>query len=143
MTKRESTLIDVLRQHPPSIVVGAFVDWLSEMKDEQEKADALFKQEDGERVTDFLHALEFESDCKKRAVIATQIHASRLKRRASKDKATALKPIREFILDTSNKYFFKRLRKLQTDLLSQEEYLAGEREYKPRVKDDETPNDAS
>ena len=136
MTKRESTLIDVLRQHPPSIVVGAFVDWLSEMKDEQEKADEIFRREDGPRVQDFLHEFEFENSAKKRAIIATRCHKSRMLRRNVKDKMTALKPIKEFVTNSENKYFFKRLRKLQTDLLSQEEYLAGEREYKPRVKDE-------
>ena len=124
------------KKHKPSAVVDGFIEWMQDMKVEQEKNDALFKQEDGDRVNDFLHAIEFEKDNKKRAVIATEIHRSRKKRRVAKDRARALKPIREFVLDTSNKYFFKRLRKLQADLKKEEDYQAGEREYHPRVQDE-------
>ena len=129
------TLLEQFKVEKPSVVVSAFIEWLQVMKDEQEDADATFKLEDGERVKDFLHALEFEDDAKKRALIATQVHKSRKARRVAKDKARLLRPIKFFVTDTSNKYFFKRLKTLRDDLRTEEEYQGSERTYKPRAQE--------
>ena len=119
---------------PPSEVVQTFLDWLGEMQAEQAKCWEVVETEDS-KVQDFLHEIEFESNSKKRALIDTRLHTSRVNRRAAKDRAIALKPIKEFIADATNRGFIKRLKKLQSDLKAQEEYLAGERTYKPRAKD--------
>lgn len=129
-------LRQLLAKYPPSMVVEGFLEWMSDKKVEQEKADEVFRQEDGDRVTDFLHRFEFETDNKKRAVIATELHQSRKKRRAAKDVARALKPIMKFMTETSNKYVIKQLRSLQYSLKKEEDFQAGEREYKLRVKDE-------
>ena len=119
---------------PPSEVVQGFLDWLGMMTAEQEQAAAVFLAED-DRLLDFVHAIEFEADGKKRSVIDTQLHKSRVVRREAKDKATLLKPIRDFVNDASNKAFLKRLRRLKSDLESKEEYIDSDRKYKPRGKD--------
>lgn len=119
---------------PPSEVVQTFLDWLGEMQAEQATCWEVVEIEDS-KVQDFLHEIEFESNSKKRALIDTRLHTSRVTRRAAKDRAIALKPIKEFIADATNRGFIKRLKKLQSDLKAQEEYLAGERTYKPRAKD--------
>lgn len=134
MGNSRHTLSAEMRKHKPSVVVGEFLAWLDDRNTEWEKHDGIFRQEDGPKVEDFLHAIEFEADAKKRAVIATECHRSRKKRRAAKDVVALLRPVREFMTDTSNKYYLKRMRKLYSDLKHQEEYLEGERTYKPRAQ---------
>lgn len=119
---------------PPSEVVQSFLDWLGEMQAEQARCWEVVEIEDS-KVQDFLHEIEFESNSKRRALIDTRLHTSRVNRRAAKDRAIALKPVKEFIADATNRGFIKRLKKLQSDLKAQEDYLAGERTYKPRAKD--------
>ena len=84
----------------------------------------------------FLHEIEFESNSKKRALIDTSLHNSRVERRQAKDKAKALKPIKDFIGDASNRGFIKRLKRLQSDLQAEEDFLSSERVYKPRAKEE-------
>lgn len=121
----------------PSEVVKSFIDWLTEKKAEQEEAYKTFIAEDGDKVKDFLHELEFEVNNKRRAVIATKIHNSRKKRRIAKDVSTLLKPVKEFTSDATNRGFVKRLKKLQADLKSQEDFLESDRVYKPRAQQEE------
>ena len=120
----------------PSEVVQSFLDWLSQMKDEQAEAWEVVVKEDA-KVQDFLHEIELEPNGKKRSLIDTRFHNSRVKRRAAKDKAKMLKPIKEFVADATNHGFIKRLKKLQTDLRAEEEFVESERVYKPRVKEGE------
>ena len=117
-----------------SSVVDSFLTWLEDAKDDQEKAWTTVETED-KRVQDFLHEMEFEKDRKKRSLIATRLHYSRVKRRAAKDRAEELKPIRDFVSDVSNKGYLKRLKKLQCDMKAAEDRHAGERIYKPRVSE--------
>lgn len=131
-------LRELLAKYDPSMVVDGFIGWMYDKEAEQEKADEVFRTEDGDRVTDFLHRFEFETDNKKRSIIATELHHSRKRRRVAKDVARALKPITKFLTDTANKYVIKQLRKLQADLKKEEDFQAGEREYKLRVKDEPT-----
>lgn len=120
----------------PSKVIQSFLDWLAEMRDEQEAAWETVKKED-EKVQDFLHEIEFEKSSKKRALIDTRLHNSRVARRAAKDKSSALKPITVFVGDVTNRGFIKRMKKLQYDLKEQEDFLASERVYKPRAQEQE------
>lgn len=120
----------------PSQVVKSFLDWLSEMKDEQADAWEIVLKEDA-KVQDFLHEIEFEPSSKKRSLIDTRFHNSRVKRRVAKDKAKVLKPIKDFVADATNRNYIKRLKKLQSDLKAEEDYVNGERVYKPRVSEEE------
>ena len=121
---------------PPSQVVRYFLDWLKDMEEEQEEAWEIVTTED-DRVQDFLHEIEFEGSSKKRSLIDTRFHNSRVKRREAKDKSKALKPVRDFVADATNRGFIKRLKKLQTDLKAIEDFQASDRIYKPRVRDKE------
>ena len=123
---------DIFNDMQPSEVIDAFLDWLQEMKIQQEEAWEIVVNEDS-KVQDFLHEIEFEPSSKKRALIDTRLHDSRRKRRIAKDKAGLLKAIKDFIGDATNRGFIKRMKKLQSDLRMQEEYLASERTYKPRA----------
>ena len=119
----------------PSEIVQTFIDWLSRMQEEQEEAWQIVLREDI-KVQDFLHEIEFEGNSKKRALIDTRLHNSRVERRQAKDKAKALKPIKDFIGDASNRGFIKRLKRLQSDLQAEEDFLASERVYKPRAREE-------
>lgn len=119
-----------------SEVIRQFIDWMTEKVEQWEKAEETFLAEDGDKVVDFLHEFEFEKSSKKRAVIATRFHKSRVKRRAAKDIATKLKPLKNFAADASNRGYIKRLKKLEADLKSQEDHVYGERIYKPRAAKD-------
>lgn len=123
----------------PSQVVKSFLDWLSEMKDEQADAWEIVLKEDA-KVQDFLHEIEFEPSSKKRSLIDTRFHNSRVKRRVAKDKAKVLKPIKDFVADATNRNYIKRLKKLQSDLKAEEDYVSGERVYRPRVSEDSNGN---
>lgn len=118
----------------PSETVQTFLDWLSDMQAEQEAAWEIVVTEDA-KVQDYLHEIEFETDRKKRSGISTRLHRSRVERRTAKDKAAALKPIKDFIGDATNRGFIRRLKKLQMDLKAIEDFQAGDRVYKPRVNE--------
>ena len=137
--KQQPTLRDCYYTQKPSQVVKHFLDWLEDMRDEQEKAWNVVITEDS-KVQDFLHEIELEPSSKKRSPIDTRFHNSRVKRRAAKDKAQCLKPIKDFVADATNRGFIKRLKKLQGDLKAEEDFVSSERVYKPRVNGDSNGN---
>ena len=132
---RHSELLCLMRNANASDVVQAFLDWLSETKDKQEKSWQIVIEEDS-KVQDFLHEMEFEPSNKKRAVISTRLHDSRVKRRSAKDTSKLLKPVTDFVRDATNRNLIKMMKQLRTDLKSVEDYVFGERTYKPRGGDE-------
>lgn len=135
---QQTELLCLMRNAKASDVVGAFLDWLSEMKDKQEKSWQIVVDEDS-KVQDFLHEMEFESNNKRRAVISTRLHDSRVKRRVSKDTSKLLKPVTDFVKEATNRNLIKLMKQMRSDLKSAEEFVFSQREYKKRGKDvDET-----
>lgn len=115
----------------PSDVLQEFLDYLESCRTEYETAKADMEKEDAKK-QDFLHSLEFEDNCKKRSIIATQAHLSRKKRRASKDKVERLEKVVVFMSSERNKPFLKTIRGLIKEQKRTEEYLNSERVYKLR-----------
>ena len=134
---RSSELLCLMRNANASDVVQAFLDWLSEMRDKEKTAMDVVQIEDS-KVQDFLDEMEFEPSSKKRAVISTRLHESRVTRREQKDIYQKLRPLAEFVRDATNRGFIKTMKKLQTDLKSAEQFVASDRVYKPRVKEGDT-----
>ena len=132
---QQTELLCLMRNAKASDVVGAFLDWLSEMKDKQEKSWQIVVDEDS-KVQDFLHEMEFESNNKRRAVISTRLHDSRVKRRVSKDTSKLLKPVTDFVREATNRNLIKLMKQMRSDLKSAEEFVFGQREYKKRAKED-------
>ena len=126
-------LIEIMRERDGSEVVGAFLDWLKEMEELQKSSWDIVLAED-DKIQDFLHEFEFESNNKKRAVIATRLHKSRVIRRNAKDTSKLLKPVTEFMREISNRNLSRLLNKMRGDLKAAEDFVHGEREYKPRSK---------
>lgn len=115
----------------PSEVIQDFLVYLEICRTECKQAQADMAKEDAKR-QDFLHAIEFENNCKKRSKIATQEHLSRKRRRIAKDKALELEKVVAFMNSEKNKPFLKALRGLVKEQKAVEEYLSGERVYKLR-----------
>ena len=131
---RHHDLLRLMRNADASDVAQAFLDWLQEMRDLQEKSWQIVINED-DRIQDFLHEIEFEPNSKKRAVIATKLHESRCKRRTAKDISKKLKPLTDFVKEATNRSMIKLLKKMQADLKAQEDFVNGDRVYKPKGKD--------
>ena len=87
-----------------------------------------------DKIQDFLHEFEFESNNKKRSIIATRLHNSRVRRRKAKDVSKKLKPVTDFTKEISNRNLAKLLNKMRGDLKAAEDFVNSERVYKPRSK---------
>lgn len=118
----------------PSEIIQDFLDYLEVCRVECKQAQADVAQEDAKK-QDFLHALEFETNCKRRSKIATQAHLSRKRRRVAKDRVLELEKVVAFTNSEKNKPLLKALRGLAREQKSVEDYLSGERTYKPRAGD--------
>lgn len=137
-TKRKGKpvpLLNIMRNREGSEVVGAFLDWLKEMDELQKSSWQIVIEEDSKN-QDFFHELEFESDNKKRAVIATRLHNSRVRRRKAKDTSKKLKPVSDYIKEATARSHIKHLKKMAGDLKAAEDFVNGERMYKPRSKNE-------
>ena len=126
-------LRDVFRQYEASEIVGTFLDWLKEMDELQKSSWEIVIEEDAKN-QDFFHEMEFETNNKKRSVIATRLHNSRVRRREAKDISKKLKPISDYIKEATARSHIKHLKKMAGDLKAAEDFVNGERTYKPRSK---------
>lgn len=122
----------------PSQVVQSFLDWLADVKEDQEHNWNIVTKEDGDRLTDLIHEVEFSDGEEKLLEVAKRFQESRLERRAAKDRAKALKPVKDYADDATCKAHIKRLNRLVKDLQQVEEFLGSDRIYKPRATAEET-----
>ena len=89
--------------------------------------------EEDKRLQDFLHEMEFAKDRNERNRIATSLQQSRRTRRINKDMAKMNEKLVKFFEDQKNRDTLNRLRQLLGQQRKEEEYLLGERTYKPRA----------
>ena len=89
--------------------------------------------EEDKRLQDFLHEMEFAKDRNERNRIATSLQQSRRTRRINKDMAKMNEKLVKFFEDQKNRDTINRLRQLLGQQRKEEEYLLGERTYKPRA----------
>lgn len=115
----------------PSDVIKDFLDYLVTCQKEYQTACSEMFAED-KKVQDFLHAVEFENDCKERNKITTRWHISRNRRRAAKDRSLELERVAKFYSDKANKPFIDKLRSMVKDQMEEEKWLESERVYYPR-----------
>lgn len=130
---KKPELIEVYRHYEASEVVSTFLDWLKEMDELQKSSWEIVIEEDAKN-QDFFHEMEFETNNKKRSVIATRLHNSRVRRREAKDISKKLKPISDYIKEATARSHIKHLKKMAGDLKAAEDFVNGERTYKPRSK---------
>lgn len=93
--------------------------------------------EEDRRVQDFLHQMEFAKDQAERNRVATKLQKSRRSRRQNKDLVKRNEKVVLFFLEEKNRGALNRMRQLLGQQRKEEEYLSGERIYKPRVKEPE------
>ena len=86
----------------PSQVVQSFLDWIADVKEDQEKNWKIVTTEDGDKLTDYIHAVEFSDSDEALMEVAQKFQASRLERRAAKDRSKALKPVKDYADDASS-----------------------------------------
>ena len=129
--KPDTPLIDIMKSRTGSEVVEAFLDWLK-WADELQKSSWEIVIEEDAKNQDFFHEMEFEQKCEKRSLIATRLHESRVRRRKAKDTSKKLKPVSDYIKEATARSHIKHLKKMATDLKKEEDFVNGERTYKPR-----------
>lgn len=116
-----------------SEVITNFLNYVDQVKAEYQDAHTAVGVED-KRLQDLLHALEFAEDENEKRRAGTRLQQSRRERRRRKDDVKRLRLLVEFWNEPENKKTLNRLRQLLGRQRKEEEYLNGERVYKPRME---------
>ena len=123
-----------MKEKEISEVLQDFLNYIDRCKIEYESAHAAVGKED-RRLQDLVHEMEFADDRNTRNKVATKLHNSRKERRRQKDEVMRRQLIVDFFNEPQNKKILNNLRQLLGKQRTQEEFLNGKREYKPRVKE--------
>ncbi len=90
--------------------------------------------EEDKRLQDLVHEIEFASDKAERNRVATKLQNSRKERRRNKDIVKLNEQVVKFFDEKGHRDTLNKMRQLLGRQRKEEEYLFGERVYKPRVK---------
>lgn len=90
--------------------------------------------EEDRRLQDLLHEMEFAENKAERNRVATKLQHSRRRRRENKDVVKRNERVVKFFEEQKNREALNRMRQLLGQQRKEEEYLSGERTYKPRVE---------
>ena len=90
------------------------------------------------RLQDLVHEMEFAANKAERGRVATKLQRSRKLRRKNKDIVKKYELAVNFLAEQGTKTTLKKMRQLLGKQRTVEEYLAGERVYKPRAGKEET-----
>ena len=124
------------KQRKPSEIIEEFLIFLENANSEHIECGKIVDVCE-KRNIDYLHDMEFAKDNGDRNRIATKIHQNQKKRRAAKDRKMELEKVSFFFVDSGNKAFIGRLKRLLKDQRDTEKYLENERTYVRRVGDEE------
>jgi retron-type reverse transcriptase len=129
------------KQHP-SEVIADFLTYIDDCRNAYQSALSAVEEADSKETTlDIFHGFELKP-YKERCRLSTEVHRSRLDRRANKDTVDELKDIVTFFDELNHKNTLNKLRQLLGKQRKTEEYLDGERVYKPRKKGDAVNEDS-
>ena len=120
--------------YQPSEVLQGFLDYVDQIKAEYQSAREAVGKED-KRLQDLLHELEFAEDKAVRNRVATKFQRSRRERRRQKDEVQRLELLIDFFDSQNHKATINKMRNLLGAQRKREEYINGERHYKPRVEE--------
>ena len=123
-------------KNSPAAELERFLNFVDACSQEYKNAYEKVNEED-RRVQDFLHQMEFAKDQAERNRVATKLQKSRRSRRQNKDLVKRNEKVVLFFLEEKNRGALNRMRQLLGQQRKEEEYLSGERIYKPRVKEPE------
>lgn len=117
----------------PAQQLEEFLHFIDQCYADYQSAQAAVGQED-KRLQDLLHEMEFAQDKAERNRVATRLQNSRRERRRNKDMVKLNEQVVRFFDEKAGRDTLNRMRQLLGRQRKEEEYLFGEREYKPRVK---------
>lgn len=123
-----------MTEYQPSEVLQGFLDYIDQIKAEYQSAREAVGKED-KRLQDLLHELEFAEDKAARNKVTTKFQRSRRERRRYKDEVQRLELLIDFFDSQNHKTTINKMRNLLGAQRKREEYLNGERHYKPRVEE--------
>lgn len=118
-----------------SEILAEFLKFIQECENEYELAYEEVGRED-RRLQDLLHEMEFAPDKLARNRTATKLHYSRVARRKNKDITTENEEIVTFF--KNQKTLINGMKELLGRQRKKEEYLKGERIYRPRENEEAT-----
>lgn len=121
-----------MKETSPAQELQRFLNYVDACAQEYRLAYDAVNEED-RRLQDLIHEMEFAADKAERNRIATRLHNSRVLRRQNKDIVKRDEALVKFFEDPGNRAMLNKMRQLLGRQRKEEEYLAGERVYKPRV----------
>ena len=116
----------VNEEKKPSEVIQEFLNYLEFCKHEYKANRERYESIDSQTY-DWCHKFENAKNKQERNRLATAFHNLRVERRGHKDKAKLYGKLANFAQDKSNELFLKRLRKILSDQIKQEEWLESDR----------------
>jgi len=117
----------------PSEVLENFLNYIDECRTNYQNAVNAVEEADKKELIDLVHDIEFAKDKLERNRVATRFQRSRLERRKNKDIVDELEDIVKFFDELNHRNTLNKMRQLLTKQKKTEEYVHGEREYKPRM----------
>ena len=115
-----------------SDVLQEFLNYIDQCRNAYQLAQGEVELED-KRLQDLLHELEFAENVNEKRRSGTKLQQSRRERRRQKDEVKRLRLLIEFFNDPANKSTLNKMRQLLGRQRKEEEFLNGDRIYKPRV----------
>lgn len=109
-----------------------FMDYIDNCRGEYQTACEGVRLED-QRLQDLLHELEFSENENEKRRAGTRLAQSRRERRKCKDEMNRMRLVVEFFNEPAHKHTLNKMRQLLGKQRKEEEYLNGDRIYKPRV----------
>lgn len=126
-----------MKQHEqqPSEAIEEFLNYVDQCRMDYQMAREAVGVED-KRLQDLVHEMEFADGKNEKGRAATKLQQSRKYRRKQKDEVLRLKELVEFFDQQNHKNTLNKMRQLLGKQRKTEEYLDGQRKYKPRVKEE-------
>lgn len=120
------------KESSPAKVLEEFLNAVAASKQEYQYAYDAVNEED-RRLQDLLHEVEFAPNKAERNRSATKLQQSRRRRREYKDMVKKNEKLVKFFEEQKNREILNRMCQLLGQQRKEEEYLASERTYKPRM----------
>ena len=116
----------------PSEILSDFLNYIDKCRHDYQTAHDAVGMED-KRLQDLLHAVEFTDNKYDMHNEALRLWESRRIRRKNKDISILYKEVAQYFQSAQGQKFLNELRQLLGRQRKQEEYLAGNREYRNRM----------
>ena len=120
------------KESSPAKALEEFLNAVAASKQEYQYAYDAVNEED-RRLQDLLHEMEFAPNKAERNRSATKLQQSRRRRREYKDMVKKNEKLVKFFEEQKNREILNRMCQLLGQQRKEEEYLASERTYKPRM----------